>query len=148
MSDLQQVRHTIQATAQEVFDAWVTPAAIEEWWGPDGFTTVVRELNLVEGGRFAFDMTAPDGTSCCMTGSYRQIQPPNSLVFEVVDHCNLCLPDGVQPQLNPSIVTVHIVERGESSEVVVSQTSLRPTYRPIATVSWSHTLNKLAKHLA
>lgn len=54
MSDSKNITHMMTATAQEVFDAWVTPELIEQWWGPEGFTAKVHELDLTEGGRFIF----------------------------------------------------------------------------------------------
>ena len=136
-------RHVIDASMEKVFAAWVTPAIVESWWGPDGFTTSVRELDFVEGGRFAFEMTAPDGSSCVMTGRYERIEPPSLLVFDIFDHCNLSLPDGVAPQQAPSRVTVRLFARGASTEVVVSHSSLSGTYEWLAAVSWSSALEKL-----
>lgn len=144
----EQVRYIIDAVPADVFEAWVTPKDIEEWWGPEGFTTIVRQLDPVEGGQFSFEMTAPDGSSCCMTGLYRKIQPPYLLVFEVCDHCNLNLPEGVEPQLQLSLVTVRFTQQGTSTEVAVSHASLGSTYGALARLNWSMTLTRLARRLA
>ena len=34
------------AELQDVWDLWTTKDGIESWWGPGGFTVVVRKLDL------------------------------------------------------------------------------------------------------
>ena len=116
--------------------------------GPDGFTTVVKELDCKEGGQFTYEMTAPDGTSCLMSGVFKTVRRPTLLVFEMINHCNIGLPASVTPQLTPSLVTVHISEHGDNTEVVMTHTSLEDSYNPLATVSWGQSLSKLTNYLA
>ncbi len=33
------VRRTFDAPSELVFDAWTDPNQVDQWWGPDGFTT-------------------------------------------------------------------------------------------------------------
>jgi len=136
-------RHQVDASPDDVFAAWVTPQILETWWGPEGFTTTVLKLDPAEGGRFAFEMTAPDGSSCVMTGVYKRIDRPKLLVFEITDHCNLNLPDGVRPQQDPSLVTVRFSERDGKTDVAVSHSFLNAEYEFIAVRSWSSALAKI-----
>ncbi len=137
-------RHQIDASPDDVFAAWVTPQILETWWGPEGFTTTVRRLDLVEGGRFAFEMTAPDGASCVMTGVYKKIDRPTLLVFEIIDHCNLNLPHGVRPQQEPSLVTVRFSDCEGKTEIAVSHSLLNAEYAFIAVRSWSSAIAKIS----
>lgn len=137
------VRHTIDATADEVFDAWAKPALIEAWWGPEGITTRVRELDFIEGGRFVFEMTGPDGDSCLMTGVYKRIARPSLIAMEIADHCNLSLPDGIAPQLEPSSLTVRFEPAGDRTTVIVRHTALRAGYAQLAAHGWGSTLRRL-----
>lgn len=148
MSNAKNITHTMAATAQEVFDAWVTPELVEQWWGPEGFTAKVHELDLIEGGRFVFEMIEPGGKSCFMTGVYKEIHAPSLLVFEVFDHCNLNLPNEVDPQLETSTVTVKITEKDHFTEVVLSHSALSAAYNLLASVSWLQSLQKLEKQIA
>jgi uncharacterized protein YndB with AHSA1/START domain len=52
------LERTFDASAQEVWDLWTTREGIESWWGPDGFEVEVRRLELREGGRMEYAMTA------------------------------------------------------------------------------------------
>lgn len=137
------IEQVIAASPEDVFDAWVTPEILEQWWGPDGFTTRVLEMNAAEGGNFVFEMTAPDGSCCEMTGIYRKIDRPNLLIMEVLDHCNLSLPPHVKPQRKPSLVSVEISQYGTSTRVQVSHTLLDSSYEWLAVTSWSSVLKKL-----
>lgn len=135
---------TIDASPDDVFAAWITPELIEQWWGPEGFSTCVIELQPTVGGHFVFEMRAPSGSTCEMTGTYTKIDRPRLLSFEVQNHCNLDLPQGVQPQLEPSIVTVVFTRVGRRTQVVVRHQSLAPNYAWLAIASWLSALNKLA----
>ncbi|WP_039797750.1 SRPBCC family protein [Nocardia araoensis] len=46
------------ATAQAIWELWTTPAGIEKWWAPDGFTVRVDQLDLRPGGELVYTMTA------------------------------------------------------------------------------------------
>lgn len=49
-----------RATPAEVWELWTTKEGIEEWWGPDGFSVTVHELEVRTGGTFYYAMTATD----------------------------------------------------------------------------------------
>src|SRR3989442_1773889 len=51
---------TYQAPIKDVWDLWTTKEGIESWWGPEGFATAVRKLDLRPGGGFEYAMTATD----------------------------------------------------------------------------------------
>ena len=46
------------APAQLVWDLLTTAAGLAEWWAPDGFETLVSELDLRPGGQLRYTMTA------------------------------------------------------------------------------------------
>ena len=52
----------INASPQKVWACWTDPGLIGQWFGPDGFSCVTRDINLVQGGQWRFDMIGPDGT--------------------------------------------------------------------------------------
>lgn len=136
-------RLTIDASPESVFKFWMDPELIEKWWGPEGFTTRVKAQDSTVGGSFSFEMTAPSGERCAMTGRYLRIVPPEVLEFEIYDHCNIGLPDGAEVQRNVSVVKVEFHRSGASTLVVVSQEGLNETYRPLAAAGWSESLAKM-----
>ena len=39
-----------------VWKAWTEPERIAQWWGPRGFTTTVKEMNVTPGGTWLYGM--------------------------------------------------------------------------------------------
>jgi uncharacterized protein YndB with AHSA1/START domain len=75
------IEREIDAPWGLVFDAWVDPRHLSQWWGPRGFTNPRCELDVREGGAIRIDMLAPDGTLYPMGGFYEEIVVPERLVF-------------------------------------------------------------------
>ncbi|WP_444913088.1 SRPBCC family protein [Microbulbifer sp. PAAF003] len=137
---IEPISYTVRAMPEKVFDAWIIPNMVEKWWGPDDFTTRVLNLTAKVGGCFAFEMTAPNGSSCIMSGVYRSVDRPKRLVFEVHEHCNLNLPNSTEPQENASLVEV--VFRGSELGTIVTLTHklLNTDYAKLAKVSWTQSI--------
>ena len=75
------LRRVFDAPRELVFEAWTRPEHLEQWWGPQGFTTVWHEMEVRPGGTYRFCMRSPDGTDYVKRGNYREIVPPERLVF-------------------------------------------------------------------
>lgn len=58
MSEQIRIERDYPATAQAIWELWTTPAGIERWWAPDGFTVRVDQLDLRPGGELVYTMTA------------------------------------------------------------------------------------------
>ncbi|NNM86371.1 MAG: hypothetical protein HKL96_11525 [Phycisphaerales bacterium] len=69
------------ASPAAVFNAWVTPAILREWWGPQGFSNPVCEVDPRVGGRWRIVMRSPDGREYPCGGIYREIVPDKRLMF-------------------------------------------------------------------
>jgi uncharacterized protein YndB with AHSA1/START domain len=68
------------ASAEQVFAAWTQPEHIAAWWDPTGEPLQHCEIDLREGGSFTFlSRSHPDMP---FSGVYREISPPDRLVFE------------------------------------------------------------------
>jgi uncharacterized protein YndB with AHSA1/START domain len=48
------------ASIEDAWELWTTKEGIESWWGPDGFSVKVHELDLRAGGKMRYAMTAVD----------------------------------------------------------------------------------------
>jgi uncharacterized protein YndB with AHSA1/START domain len=64
----------IDAPVDRVWNAWHDPIKIAQWWGPAGFRSTVKVLDIRLGGRFEVVMHGPDGTDY-----------PNLYVFDHVE---------------------------------------------------------------
>ena len=54
------IERTFDAAIDDVWQLWTTAEGIESWWGPDGFSVKVHELDLRPGGEMRYAMTAVD----------------------------------------------------------------------------------------
>lgn len=67
------ITRLINAPRELVWKVWTTPEHVKHWWGPDGFTNTIHEMEVKPGGVWRFMMHGPDGTDF-----------PNKIVFEEV----------------------------------------------------------------
>lgn len=64
-----------------VFKAWIDPAHIGQWFGPDGFTITTHEMDVRPGGVWRFIMHGPDGVDYPNKIVYLEIVEPERLVY-------------------------------------------------------------------
>jgi uncharacterized protein YndB with AHSA1/START domain len=65
-----------------VFRAWTDPQNIAKWFGPRGFVTRTREMDVRVGGLWRFDMIAPDGQVYTNRVVYLEIRAPELIVMD------------------------------------------------------------------
>ena len=76
----------IKAPAERIFDALTDPAARVKWWGLKGrFETTAMESDLRPGGRWTMRGIGVGGKPFKITGIYRAVERPRSLVFTFRD---------------------------------------------------------------
>jgi uncharacterized protein YndB with AHSA1/START domain len=69
-----------------VFEAWTKAEHVAHWWDPSGVPLAVCEIDLRPGGAFRWVNRAPDGgEGHSFAGIYREIVPPEKLVFAAPD---------------------------------------------------------------
>jgi len=64
-----------------LWQAWTEPEKIVQWWGPEGFTTTIHEMDFREGGKWNFTMHGPDGTDYPNHKIFVKISQPTRLVL-------------------------------------------------------------------
>jgi uncharacterized protein YndB with AHSA1/START domain len=69
------------APRELVWAALTDPALIPRWWGLKANPTVVDQLDLTPGGAWRFVQHNDDGSLACFRGIYREITPPERLVY-------------------------------------------------------------------
>jgi uncharacterized protein YndB with AHSA1/START domain len=68
-----------------VFDAWTIPEHVARWWDPSRVPLAVCDIDLRPNGDFRFVNQGPSGLAHPFAGTYREIAPPERLVFTVRD---------------------------------------------------------------
>jgi uncharacterized protein YndB with AHSA1/START domain len=75
------ITRIFDAPRELVFQAWTDPKHMAQWWGPKHFTSRVEQMDVRPGGVWRIVMCAPDGGEHPAQGVYREIVPPERLVF-------------------------------------------------------------------
>ncbi len=72
---------TIRAPRAEVFKAWTEPEQMKQWYAPEGMEIPLVEVDLRVGGAYRLQMRSPEGNVHTAYGTYREVSPPERLVF-------------------------------------------------------------------
>jgi uncharacterized protein YndB with AHSA1/START domain len=75
------LRRVFDAPRRLVFEACTKPEHLACWWGPRRFTLQACEMDLRPGGAWRFVQRGPDGNAYAFRGVYREIVPPERLVY-------------------------------------------------------------------
>jgi len=67
----------VDAPRELVFDVWTNPEHLPKWFGPAGFKVQTKEIDITVGGRWCFDMIAPDGTCYDNRMVFKRIERPS-----------------------------------------------------------------------
>jgi uncharacterized protein YndB with AHSA1/START domain len=113
MTQRVRMTRTVPAPREEVFRAWTDPERLKQWFGPGEFTIPEAEMDVRPGGEYLIVMQAPDGNRLRLKGAYREIQPPERLVFTWSWGL---MWDGAPD----SVVTVEFREAGDATELVLT----------------------------
>jgi uncharacterized protein YndB with AHSA1/START domain len=153
-SDLVLTR-VLDAPRELVFMAWTSPEYLLHWWAPNGCTIPFCTVDLRVGGVFHYCMRLPEGKDIWGIGIYREIIPPERLVYtdSFADAMGNPVPPshyGLSPSYSSeSLVTVTFVkQKGKTTltlrhsipESVVEREGIRQ--------GWSEMLDRLADQLA
>ena len=75
------IARTFDAPRELVFKMFTDPKHLARFWGPEGFTSTVREAVPRPGGAFHIDMRGPDGAIYPCKGVYREAVEPDRIVY-------------------------------------------------------------------
>jgi uncharacterized protein YndB with AHSA1/START domain len=135
----------LDAPRDAVFTAWTDADAFCQWFGPEGFTCILREMDVRPGGRACFDMTAPDGTVFTNRFDYLEVVRGERLVM---DHGSDVDDDPARFR-----VTITLDEQADGKTVLTLRQLHPTTEQRVASIGFGavelgqQTMNKLARHL-
>lgn len=75
------ITRSFQAPRELVYKAWTDPKHLPQWWGPEGFTTTVKEIEVTPGGVWLYTMHGPDGVDYENKITYIEVNRPERLVY-------------------------------------------------------------------
>src|SRR5262245_30936105 len=121
------------------FAAFSDPGELAKWFGPEGFSVGSLDSDLRVGGRYRIEMKPPDGDPFYLGGEFREVDPPSRLAFTF-------LYEEPDPDDVETLVELSFCERGESTEVLLTQGPFRTdARRELHRDGWTASLDRLAQ---
>lgn len=75
------VSRVFDAPRELVWKAMTDPEHVGVWWGPDGFTTTTKSIDVRPGGSWVYTMHGPDGRDYPNAMTYREVVRPERLAY-------------------------------------------------------------------
>jgi len=129
------VRRVIKAPREAVFAAWTDPQSMRAWLAPYSLTVGEVSVDLRVGGSYSL-MMRRDGEDLPHSGVYREIKPPERLVFTW---------SSSRTEHRETLVTIELHQHPNGTELVLTHERL-PSAEAIQghTAGWSSILDKFA----
>ena len=141
------ITRVFDAPRKVVFRAWMDRDQVAQWWGPNGFTNPVCEMDVRVGGSLRIHMRAPNGVVYPMTGVFKDIVEPERLVF-----VSSALDDAGNSMFDVLNTVLFAEKHGKTTLTlqarVITATAQAPQYLQGMEVGWSQSLDRLGAHLA
>ncbi|MEM7272880.1 MAG: SRPBCC domain-containing protein [Actinomycetota bacterium] len=148
------IERTFDAPIEMVWQAWTDGEHFAKWYGPQGFTIPVANMDAQVGGSRHICMASPDGSmKMWFTGEYRTVDATSLLVYTEAmsdEDGNVLSPaDMGMPDDHPMIteVTVQLTADGDGKTRMVMTHAGIPADSPGAS-GWAMAFDKLTAHLA
>lgn len=155
MSEAEQwvvIERTLDAPIEVVWRMWTEGEQFKKWYGPNGMSVPVAEMDLSVGGKrkICMEMQTPDRLmQMWFVGVYKEIAAPTRLVYtESMSDAegNIIPPQSMgMPEGHPDVTEV-VVELSESD----GKTQMRMTHKGVPAGSagaggWNQAFDKLAE---
>lgn len=142
------IERIFDAPRELVFRMWTEAEHVKEWWGPAVFTNPLVEIDARPGGTMLIHMQAPDGAVYPDKGVFREVVPPERLVFT-----SGAFEDENGNFLLEALTTVTFVEQGGKTKMTLTATVLKAAPEVLGALAgmeqgWSESFDKLDKYLA
>ncbi len=74
------INKVFNVPVKAVWEAWIKPEHIMEWWAPPGMKIKVEEHNFKVGGKWKYTMPMPDGNLFISEGTYLEIEQYKKII--------------------------------------------------------------------
>ena len=149
------IEREFDASLDAVWSMWTEAEKFQSWYGPNGFTIPVAEMDVTVGGtrKISMEMKTPERTmQMWFIGEYKEISPKTRLVYSE----SMCDPDGNvlspasmgMPEGTPDTteVVVELEDLGGRTRMVVTHIGV-PAGSP-GEGGWAQAIDKMAAALA
>lgn len=141
-----QAEKTFPVSVDELYDGWVNPEKLKQWWKPAGNQLREVEIDLTQGGQFRYVFETKDGQEDLkITGDYKEVEPKKRLVYS----WNWELPHTQAVSNNEFQLTIEFSNDQDNSKIKVTQENFKDqeSIHPHQE-GWNKALNDLHNFLA
>lgn len=144
------ISRTFDAPRELVFQAFTEPKHLAQFWGPKITRVSDCAVDLRVGGAFRIEMRGPDGAVYPCTAVYREIVPPERIVYAATTADDNPCGAGLPPR---SVVTITFAEEGGKTRLTIHAQLQSSADREAAiaggySAGWNDSLDRLAELLA
>jgi uncharacterized protein YndB with AHSA1/START domain len=75
------ITRVFDAPRELAWQAMTDPNHLVQWWGPNGFTTTIQEMDVRPGGKWTLVMHGPDGTDYPNYSTFQEVVYPERIVY-------------------------------------------------------------------
>ncbi len=123
------IERRFEASIDRVWDMWASSELFAQWYGPNGMTIPVAEMDVKAGGirKICVEMKMPDRTmTMWFIGEYKEVQKPNRLVYtesmsdadgNIISPTQMGMPEG-HPEVTEIIVELSEDNGGTKMKMV------------------------------
>ena len=101
------VSRLLNAPRELVWDAFTKPEHVKHWWGPDGFTNTISQMDVKKDGVWELTMHGPDGRDYPNKIIFLEVLKPERIVYR---HVNDAETEGVS-----FLTTITLEAQGEKT---------------------------------
>lgn len=76
------ISRVVNAPRELVWKVWTEPEHIKHWWGPNGFTNTISQMDVKPGGAWDLVMHGPDGTDYKNRSVYKEVVTYEKIVYD------------------------------------------------------------------
>ena len=149
------IERVFDASIEQVWAMWTDPNLFKQWYGPNGMSVPVAELDVRVGGtrKVCMAMQTPERSmTMWFTGVYKEVTPPTRLVYTE----SLCDEDGTilspqsmgMPADFPDITEIIIDLRDEGATTHMTLVHVGVAEGTAGAGGWRQAMDKLAQRLA
>ena len=121
------ISYSYNFPVRDVFEAWINPAYLAQWFAPHDCTIEFKKLDIREGGSFHSCVHTPLFGDCWCIGVYQEILSNRKIVFTMINADKNGTPLNSKIETTPdwpveTIVTVTFSEVNGKTTVRLKQT--------------------------
>ena len=148
------IERIFNAPVDLIWQLWTQPAHFQNWYGPQGASVPVAEMDVRVGGKrlVCMEMQRPDGSmKMWFTGEYREVTPNERLVYTdsmADENGNVVSPSAMgMPEGHPATteVTVLLEDLGGRTKMVLTHAGIPADSSGAG--GWEQAFAKLADYI-